>query len=486
MGMNQEQKDLKNGLNAHITLPECVEERMQEAYQSIRKDISGSQGKVVAKRHRINKWVAAAAVAVLTCTTTLGVLAATGFFSKEVIEKENAVTYKFSVDYELVPGEFEAVPTYLPEGYMEQEENKYCGEDNWGHGISVFPVYSTAELEKINNTINVRGAGNIEETTLAGMEANIITYPEEEKNRSPKYIFLFNPQEGYVIQIWGDYEVPMEELKKFADGLQITRISDAAYETEEEKAARLKEKELDQQVMDDLEQKRAVRLEKGVRKEEIIGIGKTAKVEITDGSGERYISEEFTVTDAQFADRVSEYDSSGFYDYSEVEPWLNEDGTLKPYIRELLDEEGNSISEEQVNQQFLIIKAKVKKCALDESGEDTSEASKDTGINANLVRMIEREDGSYTWATDCYQPRPDQENFLQTDNSAIYFDQAEFTDESNRNHFFFRTLDKGDELEYTLIFVVDEDMKDSLFLQFEAFPWTSGDIDSEPVFFSLK
>lgn len=493
MGMNQEQKDLRTGLNAHITLPDCVEERMQEAYQSIRKnrEASGGNEDVVVKKRNMNKWVAVAAVAVLTCTATFGVwAAATGYFNKEVEEDKEVVTYKFEVNYELVPGEFEVEPSYLPQGYVKQEgENMMWTKDNKGQGIFVLPVYNTAELEKMNNEIileGLEGAPNIEKTTLAGMEAHVVTYPEEEKYWSPKYIYLFNPQEGYIIDIFGDHNVPLDELKRFADGLKITRVSDAEFETEEEKAARIQEAEEQEQAIQEIDQRMQEQNEVGILKDEIVALGESAEAEWLLESGEYYRKEEFTITDVQYVDSISEYDTSGFLDYSELEPWLNEDGTLKPYIRMHEDAECNIVAEEQVNQQFLVVKAKVKKCELNESNETDKQNSKDTPIGARLERLVEREDGNYTWATDFYEPLPNQENYLQMDNDAIYFDQPEFTEGEERYYFFHRTLDKGEELEYTLIFVVDEDLKDSLFLEFNAFPLKYTYNESKSIYFSLK
>lgn len=493
MGMNQEQKDLRTGLNAHITLPDCVEERIQEAYQSIRKnqEASGRNEVVVVKKRNMNKWVVVAAAVVLTCTATFGVWAAvTGYFSKEVEEDKKAVTYKFEVNYELVPGEFEVEPSYLPSGYVKREgENMIWAKDNEGQKISVFSVYNTTDLERMNNEIileGLKGAPNIEKTTLAGMEAHVIIYQEGEKYRWSNDIYLFNPQEGYIIDIIGDYNVPLDELKRFADGLKITRVSDAEFETEEQKAARIQEAEEWEREIQKIDQRMKEQSAVGIPKDEIVALGESAEAEWLLESGEYYRKEEFTITDVQYADSISDYDTRGFFDYSELEPWLNEDGTLKPYIRVHEDAENNIVAEEQVNQQFLVVKAKVKKCELNESNETDKQYSKDTPIGARLERLVEREDGNYTWATDFYEPLPNQENYLQIDNDAIYFDQPEFTEGEERYYFFYRTLDKGEELEYTLIFVVDEDLKDSLFLQFNAFPLKYIYNESKSIYFSLK
>lgn len=48
--------------------------------------------------------------------------------------------------------------------------------------------------------------------------------------------------------------------------------------------------------------------------------------------------------------------------------------------------------------------------------------------------------------------------------SAVYFDKAVNTQKDNRNHFFYREMKSGEDLEYTLLFVVDKDRKDNFLI----------------------
>lgn len=467
MKKNRDDLELKKGLAEPITIPEEVETRVQSTYRTIREKNSSAG----VKRRRINKWIAAAAALILMSTTTIGVLATNGFFTKEVVEEEGTIRYKFDLDYELIPGEFKTEVAYLPEGYQQQEENKYWSEENWGHGITVFPVMNTVVLEEMNKEFSQEGVEKVEETTLSGMEAHVITFKEEEKYKAHKYIYLFNPEEGYVLQIYGDYVVPMEELKKFADQLTVTRIQDVQYASDEEQAEKVKAEAEQQKFEEEWNQKIEERDRVGLREEELIKPGEEGRA---DASGAGY-----TVVSAQFTDRIPRYDENGFIDYSEIEPWLNEDGTLRPYIRQHRDEEGNLLKEEEVNQQFLEVKVRAKKYSIDEENEYSSH----TALDATLQQLVKREDGSYTWPKDSYSAVPNQDYYLQTDHRCIYFDQPEFVEDEVRNQFFYRTMDEGDELEYSLIFVVDEDMKDSVVLDFNGF--AASEID-KPVYFCIS
>lgn len=471
--------DLKKKLNKQITLPESVEGQVQAAYQKVReKSASEIQGKKKVSTRSISRWVAAAATIVVMSTTAVAVLAATGFFSKNVVEEGDTVTYEFDVNYELVPGTFEVTPSYLPEGFEEFEEQKYWPEDNWGHGISILPIMNTVELENQGSQMSKEGIENIEKTTLSEMEAHVITLQEEDKYRKGKYIYLFNAEEGYVLEIYGDYTLPMEELKKFADNLTVTRTGDAEYESAEEKASldeeERRQQEWDQQYQEQYEK----RLETGLQENELISVGEEARAVFSEDDGTVYEETGYTVQSAEFIDSISGYSQDGFFNYAEAEPWLNEDGSLKPYIRQHYDTEGNLLSEEEVQQKLLEVKVKVKKYIHNEDQQDNT-----TALDATLQRLVKREDGSYTWAQDWYDAVPDQEYYLQSDYRCIYLDQPEFTDDGVRNQFFWRNLEAGDEMEYTLIFAVDEDMKDSIVLDFNGF---ATDIMNGPKYFSIR
>jgi hypothetical protein len=476
--MNNDERKLKEDLCAHITLPQCVEEKMQEAYQVVQ---NGEKTTNEKGKYRMKKWVTVAAAAVLTCTTTFGVwAAATGFFSKETVKEGDTMSYQFEVDYELVPGKFEVEASYLPPGLKEQEEGMKYYEDDYKTGITVMPV-TTVDLERIGNEMEVstKYLANVEHTKLAGMDADIVTYNDEQLSGQ---IFMFNEQDGYVLELFVS-DVPMEEAKKFADGLKVTRVGDDAYETADEKAQREQEELGEKEEQEKEQQALEARNKKGMQASEFVRIGTAGTVESIDSNGASYKAQEFTVVDAQFTDSIAGYAKENFYDYSALEPYLNPDGTLKPYTRVQLAEEDSMydnevMKEEEVNQQFLVVKARVKKLGID-TAEGASD--KDTPLYANLVNMVKREDDSYTWSSDIYYPKDDDYS-LQTDNSAIFFDQAEFTEPDVRNHFFFRTMEQGDELEYTLIFVVDEDLKDQMFLRFE----DGSNGDETPMLFDLK
>lgn len=88
----------------------------------------------------------------------------------------------------------------------------------------------------------------------------------------------------------------------------------------------------------------------------------------------------------------------------------------------------------------------------------------DIPMNFALQYVTETENGALTWAEDTYDAVPAEEYDLQMDDSAVYFDRAVNVNGTERNHFFYREMEAGEDLEYTLLFVVDKDRKDDFLL----------------------
>ena len=89
----------------------------------------------------------------------------------------------------------------------------------------------------------------------------------------------------------------------------------------------------------------------------------------------------------------------------------------------------------------------------------------DAALNFSLAYVDKREDASYTWAKNWYGAVPEENYELQMDDSAVWFDKAVYTQPGERQSFFFRHMENGEELSYTLLFIVDKDRKDSFLLQ---------------------
>lgn len=429
--------------NIEEKLPQIVEDRLQETYEKIRK---GEIKQMKKRKRTYRNWMSAAAVLILIIAIPSVVYAAVVYFQKTEHQNADELTYEFTLNYELVPGKYQVTPSYLPEGFKDEGYGKYRAEDDsW---ITIMPVYTMAELEKINGQITISDIEKIEHTTLSSMDADIITFHDAIKYQSPTYLFLFNEKDGYVLHIAANCMLDRKELLKFADSLTVTRIGDEHYESEEEKALREQtEKNADLAALEGQKNWDALR-ELGIPEDKVFQTGE-----------ELYCMDNaysYTVTDYEFLDSIEGFEEKDFFDYTRFDGWLNADKTLRPYTRMHYGEDGQLLEEVQTEQEFLRVNIKVH-CY-------TAEQPLDIPMDFTLEYVTRNQHDAYTWTEDFYMAVPEENYYLQMDDSAVYFDKAVNTSTATRNHFFYREMQGGEELEYTLLFVIDKDRENDFLL----------------------
>lgn len=424
-------------------LPQIVEDRLQETYDIIRK---GDKKQVRRQNRTYRKWLSVAAALALIVTIPSAVFAAVTYFQKSTRQEAGQLTYDFTLNYELIPGEYEVTASYLPDGLTDQGDGKYSGtDDSW---ITIMPLYTSAELEKINGQIIVEDIDQIRHTQLSGMNADVITFKEAEKYQSPTYLFLFNEKDGYVLHIAAGYTVVQEELMKFADSLQVERIGDGKFETTDEKALREQEKQDEEALALKSSNTWDALMQLGIPQDKIYAVGE--ELSTYDGAYG------YTVTDYEFLHSIEGFEEKNFFDYTRFDGWLNADKTLRPYTRQHYDKDQQLLSEEMTEQEILRVDIEVH-CYDGQEAEDIP-------LDFELAYVHKNPDGTCTWAEDSYTSIPAENYSLQMDNSAVYIDKAVHTQGEDRKDFFFCDLGEDETLRYTLLFVVDQDRKDDFLL----------------------
>jgi hypothetical protein len=444
--------DRMNGMhgmdrNAEEQLPQVVEERLQKAYESIRRGGIRQEGK---QKKSYRGWISIAAALALIVAVPSAAFAAVIYFQKNVRQEADRLTYEFELNYELTPGEYQVTPGEIPDGMTDQGYGKYSGAD--GRWITVMPIYTMAELEKANGQIVVEDMEQVEHAVLSGMEADIITFREAEKYQANTYMFLFNEREGYVLHIVAGYKTEKEELLKFADSLSVVKIGDGSYETEEDKELREKEEANAENPAAEASGDWDELMRLGIPQDKIYDVG-----------GELYTyagAYGYKVTGYEFLDSLEGFAEKDFFDYARFDGWLNADKTLRPYMRQHYDKNGTLLSEEETEQEILRVDLEV--YCYDEQWEGLP--LDDVSLNFELNYVEKRQDGTYTWEEDCYDAVPSEEYSLQMDNSAVYINVAEHTQGEDRKGFFYHSVEKGESISYTLLFVVDKDRKDNFLL----------------------
>ena len=460
--LKRENESTENILNQELVIPEETQRKIEAAYDIVRARSRAAQDgrektvktekekqqkmrrQSVSGSRRVLKPSAAIALAaamILLCG--LGVAAAVGHFTKQVEETDSTASYTFEVNYELKPVEVTAVPEYLPEDMTVADGDKYgSGKEN-GRDISIWAM-NMADIDYYCQTMDFTGVEKVEKTTIQGMEAHLITYQDAEKNRKSKDIYMFNPEDGYVLWVWGDYAVSMEELEKVAESLTITVTEnpDLAYMTEEERA---EEARLEKEAQEAWE----AAVNRGVAPEDITAVGET--LDVSD-----FIGASYTVEEAAFYDSLYEvpgFNPDGVCDREELEAWLNEDGTHKPYLRYTLDENAQIVEEKEMGVKFLAVTATVRQ----EKAYD--EWDNGTPFDAVLIRLEENENGRLVQASDRYAAVPSEDYSLQRDGSCFYLNQT--ADTMNDPQYFWRHMEAGDSQTYTMVFAVDEDLAEN-------------------------
>lgn len=452
MNKRYSQKEMKRVLKQDIEISAQTEEKIQEAYDCIRRGASVRSVRKTTRRG-FGRYVAVAAVVGLLGISSVTALAINGYFEKTMQQKEDYVSYKFEVNYELTSYEVNIEPGYIPEGYTEVENapGKYDKEGYRLNGISL-AVINAAYLDPSGNSLDVDEVKCLEETVINGMEAHVITinYDSERITRIfDKRIYLFNPEDGYVGVVFGGNDISVEELKKVAENLTFT-VTD----TELDPILPQEREEQRQEAEAHMNEERLIK-EYGVPQEYIYQIGDT--VELSE-----YPGVNLTVNSVEVLDSIEGLDTGCFSDYdSRIAPYLTAEKTLAPYqritFREKENGETEEVSREEMTQKFVKVSMKA---------ENLKGETIDFWAGAPRIMSLDSvEEGNYKYTDIHSEPLNWQEYTVEADKGyPLYFDRTPYAGQMN-SHFFFIDLEAGETLEYNLIYAVDEDELDNMYLQ---------------------
>lgn len=479
MDKSYRESEIRTILQRELSTSPQVEQKIQEAYGYIRKEAAKishtgtaihpfpvksavSAGQPVPDRGRparkVRRFLApVAAAAILLAASVTVVAAINGFFTRATTQNDDAIAYEFQINYELTPYAVTVTPHYIPEGYQESEPGslRYDKDGLGQNGISL-SVITADHLAYDQETLDVSSVRELEHTTINDMEADLITldYDTERTSRTfDKRIYLFNQAEGFVGVLYGGNDLSMEELTKVAENLEFT-VTDQELTYEDTETVQA-EQQADADAAALEEQRLQEKWESGVPSGQIYQIGET----FTWGTEEDQTS--VSVLDAQICDSVSDLPVENFFDYATIQNLLDTDGTLKPYERVSGTipsyGEHTETSRELADQKFVKITLRA---------ENLTDSTLDFWAGAPFLTWLgAEENGSFPYADTYTEPLNSQEYPLAEKDSPIYFDQSPFAGTMD-SHFFYRELAPSEALEYTLVFVVDADRTENLYLNF--------------------
>lgn len=508
MAKKYTRSDMRRILRQDIGTSALTEQKIQEAYAFIRRDAAvrsseGALGKVVyypqdgqqeyqeeyngtkIKQERVRKgnngrkqsrknrralhlrprrWLVLAAAVGVLAVSSLTALALNGFFAKTVTQEEGAVDYKFDVNFDLTMEEVDVQPGYLPEGYQQMQSNSFKfhkGEDTTG-GITITMVDAAYLAQEESGGLNIEKVKQLEETTINGKEAHLITIDVDTERHTQyfdKRIYLFTPEDGYVCVLYGFNDLPMEELVKVAENLQFTKTGETV---KIEKESLLEKGNGVLEAIGDRIQKKEEKIswDYGVPAEELIAVGEpfTARGSRWEPGAED-ITLTLTVTDVEICDSISGFPQENFEDYERLQKGLNEDGTLKPYKRFVGEiQEDFSVEEvarEEAMQKFVKVSIHAE--------NPTDEAGELWVAEAQLKYLKQKENGDYAYSTTYTEPLNVDERLMSDLGWPIYFDRTHGSNEYGKGFYRYEMQPK-ETLDYTLIYLVDEDRLDEVII----------------------
>ena len=468
---NYSDQEMKEILKEDIETPEYVNKCIEDTYACL--GIQHRNG----QNRRKKQYTWKIAVAMFAVVASLGAVgfAANKYMAVLKSEKGDSIQYTFQVDRTKEAHAIQVEPTYMPDGYVWGDETsahygKWHNEETGG-GISIISMNASEldRMERLGQTeqfMNYKRDDRQKVMSLGNQQVDVYVSDDfyVDSDNTVKNIYLYNEDDGYAVQIWSRSTLPYEELLKVAEGLKVTVLDEVVpYATEEEI----------EEAKAEMEQLQTEAGSEKIAKEDIYEIGdEITNPFIKDESLKNEMDDiRFVVNSVEVTDNISlnEYPKENFIDYeNEMAPWMNEDGTLKAHERYVMNKNGENEKTETANSKYVIVHMTAKNC-----GNTQSEWNKEDGVSIapDLTTLVSGDDEAlikpdklYTSANENYSLQ-----WGSSDNSSfpVYFDKMYYTDGNQRlKHALWHPLAAGEELDYTLIYVADEDQVEQLYLWF--------------------
>ena len=449
------QEEMERILKSSVEIPDPVEQKINDTYRDLGlADKSGSR--TVRKRKR-KAWVTIAAAAALVAGLGVTVYAAGQFFSAQLTQEGDKLTYSLAIDpAEKEAHEIQVTPGYVPEGYVYQEEGPY--ESKWyneetGGSMSVIP-YNAAELYEISQTQDdpLHAPFNedsfVKAVDIQGMSVDIFSSEGDyiDSDETIQNIFVFNEEWGYAVHVYLDGpDLADDEAVRVAEGLDIEVLDTTVpYPTEEEIAAINEE---NQRIENEIKNAAS-----GITDDSIRGLNNVMKI---DGSiydhGIEYQAVDIQVTDTLPPDEFPEENFIVDYD-STLAEYVNEDGSLKPHERFT---NAASRKTESAEASFIIVTTKIR---------NTGDTAQDVYLSPFLRHLDENGNGTYRLSQPRDKSSPAQESWKRLTTDGFPFYQS--APNNGETEELFTTIHPGEEIECTSVYVADNDCLDSAYMQY--------------------
>lgn len=462
------QEDMERILKSDAVIPSSVNERIHQTYQKLGlindpgyADSKEQPGRHRTVRRRHRTWVSIAAAAALIAGLGVTVAAAVNLLSVRVTQTEDEANFEISINPEAKEAhKINVEAGYMPDGYLYQEEGPHAGKwyNEATEGSITIIDYNAALLYEMNETdtplIGGFSLDSLEENLtdkvqIPGMQISLVDRESVYKDDQGTHrtLCLFNPEYGYVVQIFDvGGSLPADELFHIASELKIDVLDETEpYPGEEEILALKKEQQKSQELSE---------LEGIVPASSVYKAGDLLTMQSPDATEYPESAIQYKVTDIRILDALplDQFPEQYFnIDYdTEFLPLLNSDGSLKPHERYAsLRWETDQI--ETGGSRFIVLSAEI-----------TNRSSETLSYEAPMLRLLEPDSSQELHRIDGHRPALSAYEALTVDGAPIYQSPASNGGKSMN----YTDIQGGETIEYTAVYVVDDDCVDLAYLSF--------------------
>lgn len=444
------QEEMEQILKQNIDIPDIVERRIRETYEKL--DFPSGSVNTGSHRKTRKPWKVIAAAAALIAALGATAFAATRFFSAYLTENGEDLSYSINIDpAQKDAHEIHVTPAYVPDGYSCEGTDGflYWYNEAAGSFLSVIP-YNAADLYKMSRTMDEALPSfsrdtYIETVTIRDMDVDIFNndsdYYIDSKN-ARQDIFLFNNEWGYAVHVCliGP-DLPEQEALKVAKKLDIEVLDTTVPYATDEEIARINAE--NKQITETIQASSVISGNTIRRTGDVMTVNDDGYEGIEYQTLDIKVTDTLPLADYPKEKYLEDYDST-------LASYLNEDGTLKPHKRFISED---SRETEDAEASFVIVTTR-----LSNTGNET----KDVYLSPFLRYLDANGDGSYTLSRK--KTWPAEENWAALTTDGFPFWQS--APNNGETCEFFTTLDPGETVRCTSVYVVDNDVLATAYMQY--------------------
>ncbi|WP_395014749.1 hypothetical protein [Robinsoniella peoriensis] len=361
-------------------------------------------------------------------------------------ENEGTFTYTFETEANIKVPPIKIIPGYIPKGYkldgqpgartlIGEQRDTYTQSES---GISIFTANNSTQVE-------IPHISKVNDLKLNGIKAQLLT-----SNGSPDryYLFMFFEEDGNIIELIPYGDIPLEEVKKVAEGLSYEIIPKESLGENYSDKNYYAFKDTTDQTEPELE----IWEEAPITSENFFKLNEE-RMDIyhkIDPSADWNFT--YTVHNIEILDQLPDIDLDEMSEWHQAEflSYLNEDNSLKKYERVSEFWENNEMKKsiETVGLKYIYVTMEI----ANKAGEEI----KDINVRPQIMFLNQSSEGIFE-TEDLFFEGP-----INSDRAPIYFDQSDY----EGPQYFHTDFSPYETKKVHLLFLLEDDQLDNAYISF--------------------